>query len=327
MKRREFIGLLGGALAMWPIGARAQQQVVPLIGFLNTQSAGSFSHLVAGFQQGLREAGFLEGQNIQIEYRWAEGRYERLPALANDLVHRGIAVLVATGGEPAALAAKESTEAVPIVFIIGGDPIRMGLVTSMNRPGGNVTGLTLLSTEIEGKRLGLLQELLPKASLIAVLINPDFPSAENRQRDVLEAASRVGLKTIVVSARSESQFEPAFTTAVEQRANALMVFGDPFFNSRRDQLVALAADYKIPAIYETRDYALAGGLMSYGVNIVELYREAAHYTAQILRGAKPNDLPIMQPTKFQTIINLKTAQALGLTIPPTLLATADEVIE
>jgi putative ABC transport system substrate-binding protein len=327
MKRREFIGILGGALAMWPIGVRAQQQVVPLIGFLNTQSAGSFSHLVAGFQQGLREAGFLEGQNIQIEYRWAEGRYERLPALANDLVHRGIAVLVATGGEPAALAAKESTEAVPIVFIIGGDPIRMGLVTSMNRPGGNVTGLTLLSTEIEGKRLGLLQELLPKASLIAVLINPDFPSAENRQRDVLEAASRVGLKTIVVSARSESQFEPAFTTAVEQRANALMVFGDPFFNSRRDQLVALAADYKIPAIYETRDYALAGGLMSYGVNIVELYREAAHYTAQILRGAKPNDLPIMQPTKFQTVINLKTAQALGLTIPPTLLATADEVIE
>jgi putative ABC transport system substrate-binding protein len=327
MRRREFIGLLGGALAMWPIGVRAQQQVVPLIGFLNTQSAGSFSHLVAGFQQGLREAGFLEGQNIQIEYRWAEGRYERLPALANDLVHRGIAVLVATGGEPAALAAKGSTQAIPIVFIIGGDPIRMGLVTSMNRPGGNVTGLTLLSTEIEGKRLGLLQELLPKASLIAVLINPDFPSAENRQRDVLEAASRVGLKTIVVSARSESQFEPAFTTAVEQRANALMVFGDPFFNSRRDQLVALAADYKIPAIYETRDYALAGGLMSYGVNIVELYREAAHYTAQILRGAKPNDLPIMQPTKFQTVINLKTAQALGLTIPPTLLATADEVIE
>jgi putative ABC transport system substrate-binding protein len=203
----------------------------------------------------------------------------------------------------------------------------MGLVTSMNRPGGNVTGLTLLSTEIEGKRLGLLQELVPKASLIAVLINPDFPATENRRRDVLEAASRAGLKIIVVSASSESQFEPAFTTAVEQRADALMVFADPFFNSRRDQLAALAAHYKIPAVYEFREYALAGGLMSYGVNIVELYREAAHYTARVLRGAKPSDLPITQPTKFDLVINQRAAKGLALEVPDKLLALADEMIE
>jgi putative ABC transport system substrate-binding protein len=326
MRRRKFITLVGGAVA-WPFAVRAQQLAMPLIGFLNSQSASSFSHLVAGFQQGLREAGFLEGQNIQIEYRWAEGQSEQLPALANDLVRRGIAVLVATGGEPAALAAKDSTQTIPIVFLIGGDPVKMGLVASMNRPGGNVTGLTLLSTEIERKRLALLQELLPKASLIAVLINPDFPATENRRRDVLEAASRMGLKTIVVSASSESQFEPAFTTAVEQRADALMVFADPFFNSRRDQLAALAARYKIPAIYEFREYALAGGLMSYGANIVELYREVAHYAGRILRGAKPSDLPIMQPTKFDFVINQKVARGLALEVPDKLLALADEVIE
>jgi putative ABC transport system substrate-binding protein len=326
MRRRKFITLVGGAVA-WPFAVRAQQLAMPLIGFLNSQSASSFSHLVAGFQQGLREAGFLEGQNIQIEYRWAEGQSEQLPALANDLVRRGIAVLVATGGEPAALAAKDSTQTIPIVFLIGGDPVKMGLVASMNRPGGNVTGLTLLSTEIERKRLALLQELLPKASLIAVLINPDFPATENRRRDVLEAASRMGLNTIVVSASSESQFEPAFTTAVEQRADALMVFADPFFNSRRDQLAALAARYKIPAIYEFREYALAGGLMSYGANIVELYREVAHYAGRILRGAKPSDLPIMQPTKFDFVINQEVARGLALEVPDKLLALADEVIE
>jgi putative ABC transport system substrate-binding protein len=327
MRRREFISLIGGAAAAWPLTARGQQPAMPLIGFLNTQSASSFSHLVAGFQQGLRETGFLEGQNIQIEYRWAEGRSEQLPALANDLVRRGIAVLVTTGGEPAALAGKGSTQTIPIVFLIGGDPVKLGLVASMNRPGGNVTGLTLLSTEIERKRLALLQELLPKASLIAVLINPDFPATENRRRDVLEAASRMGLKTIVVSASSESQLEPAFTTAVEQRADALMVFADPFFNSRRDQLAALAARHKIPAIYEVRDYALAGGLMSYGASIVELYREVAHYTGRILRGAKPSDLPIMQPTKFDFVINQKVARGLALEVPDKLLALADEVIE
>jgi len=320
MRRREFITLLCGSAAVWPVGARAQQKGVPLIGFLNTQSADSFSHLVAGFQQGLREAGFLEGQNIQIEYRWAEGRYDRLPELANDLVHRGIAVLVATGGEPAALAAKGSTQTIPIVFLIGGDPVRIGLVSGMNRPGGNATGATLLSTEIEVKRLGLLKELLPKANLIAALINPDFPLAEARRQDVLEAASRVGLKTIVVTARSETEFEPAFATAIEQRADALMVFAEPLFNSRRDQIATLAERYNCP-----RSMKFAN--MLWRALDEGLYREVAHYTARILRGEKPSDLPIIQPTKFQTVINLKSAKALGLTVPPTLLATADDVIE
>jgi putative ABC transport system substrate-binding protein len=327
IKRREFITLLGGAAVAWPRAARAQQAAMPVVGFLNTQSAGPFSHMLAGFRQGLSEAGFLEGQNIQIEYRWAEGHYEQLPALANDLVHRGLAVLVATGGEPAAFAAKAATQAIPIVFLIGGDPVKERLVTSMNRPGGNITGLTLLTTEIEGKRLGLLRELIPKASLIAVLINPDFPPAEKQRRDVLEAASHVALRTTVVSARSEREFQPAFASVIEQRADALVVCADPLFNSRREQLVALAAQHKVPAIYEFREYALGGGLMSYGVNIVEVYREAARYTARILKGAKPSDLPIMQPTKFDFVINQKAAKALGLEVPDKLLALADEVIE
>jgi len=327
MKRREFITILGGVAAVWPLGARAQQKGVPLIGFLNTQSADSFSHLVAGFQQGLREAGFLEGQNIQIEYRWAEGRYDRLPELANDLVHRGIAVLVATGGEPAALAAKGSTQTIPIVFLIGGDPVRIGLVSGMNRPGGNATGATLLSTEVEVKRLGLLKELLPKANLIAALINPDFPLAEARRQDVLEAASRVGLKTIVVTARSETEFEPAFTTAIEHRADALMVFAEPLFNSRRDQIVTLAARHGLPAIYGYREFAAAGGLMSYGTSLLDVYRQAAVHTARILKGDKPADLPVVQATKVELVINLRTAQALGITFPVSLLGRADEVIE
>jgi putative ABC transport system substrate-binding protein len=326
VKRREFITLLGGAAA-WSLRADAQQPAMPVIGFLNTQSAGPFSHMIDGFRHGLREAGFLEGQNIRIEYRWAEGRYDRLPLLASELVRRGIAVLVATGGEPAAIAAKEATQAIPIVFLIGGDPVQLGLTSSMNRPSGNATGLSLLTTEIEGKRLGLLRELLPKASAIAVLINPEFPPAEKQRRDVIEAASRVGLKTVVVSASSESQFKPAFTSAVEQRADALVVCADPFFNSRREQLVVLAADYKVPAIYEFRQFPLAGGLMSYGVNIVELYREAAQYTARLLRGAKPGDLPIMQPTKFDFVINQKAAKALALEVPDRVLALADEVID
>lgn len=327
MRRRKFISLLSGTAAAWPLTARGQQPAMPVVGFLNTQSAGPFAHLLSGFRQGLREAGFLEGQNIQIEYRWAEGHYERLPALANDLVRQGLAVLVATGGEPAAFAAKAATQAIPIVFLIGGDPVKQGLVSSISRPGGNVTGLTLLTTEVEGKRVGLLQELIPKARLIAILINPDFPPAENQQRDVLAAASRVGLRGTVVLAKSDNEFQSAFATVVEQRADALMVCSDPLFNSRRDQLVALAAHHRVPAIYEFREFALAGGLMSYGVNIVELYREVAQHTVRILKGAKPSDLPIMQPTKFDFVINQKAAKALGLDVPDRLLAIADEVIE
>jgi putative ABC transport system substrate-binding protein len=331
VRRREFMTLLGGAAAAsavsWPRAARAQQRGVPVIGFLHSQSAAPFSHMVAAFRRGLHDAGFLEGQNIAIEYRWAEGRYDRLPALASDLIRQGPAVLVATGGEPAALAAKDATQAIPIVFLIGGDPVKQGIVASMNRPGGNVTGLTLLTTEIEGKRLGLLQELVPNARLIAVLINPDFPPAENQRRDVLEAASRAGLRAATLFAKSEADFQPAFAALLEQRADALMVCADPLFNSRRDQLVALAAQHKVPAMYEFNEYVLAGGLVSYGVNIVELYREAAQYTAKILKGAKPSELPIVQPTKFDFVINQKTAKALRLDVPDKMLALADEVIE
>jgi putative ABC transport system substrate-binding protein len=283
--------------------------------------------MLSGFRQGLRDAGFHEGQNVRIEYRWAEGHYERLPELANDLARRGLAALVATGGEPAAFAAKAASQTIPVVFLIAGDPVKQGLVASINRPGGNVTGLTLLTTEIDGKRLGLLRELVQKARLIAVLINPDFPPAENQRRDALEAALRVGLRGIVVSARSDNEFQPAFATAVDQGADALIVCADPFFNSRRDQLVALAAQHKVPAIYEFREFALAGGLMSYGVNIVELYREVGLHTARILKGAKPSELPVMQPTKFDFVINLKTASALGIEVPLGLTAGADEVIE
>jgi putative tryptophan/tyrosine transport system substrate-binding protein len=328
MRRREFIALVGGAAAAsWPLGARAQQRAVPVIGFLNSQSAAPFSHMVAGFRRGLRDAGFLEGQNIAIEYRWADGHYDRLPVLATDLIRQGPAVLVATGGEPAALAAKEATQAIPIVFLIGGDPVRQGIVASMNRPGGNVTGLTLLTTEIEGKRLGLLQELVPSARAIAVLINPNFPPSENQRRDVLEAASHAGLRATTLFAKSESDFQPAFAALIEQRADALMVCADPLFNSRREQLVALAAHHKVPAMYEFREYVLAGGLVSYGVNIVDLYREAAQYTAKILKGAKPSDLPIVQPTKFDFVINQRTAKALRLDVPDKMFALADEVIE
>jgi putative tryptophan/tyrosine transport system substrate-binding protein len=327
MRRRDFIKVVAGSIAMGPMTARAQQPAMPVIGFLNSQSPATFAHLLSGFREGLRDAGFLEGKNIQIEYRWAEGHYERLPALASDLVHQRLAVLVATGGEPAALAAKAATQTIPIVFLIGGDPVKEGLVASVNRPGGNVTGLTLLTTEIDGKRLGLLKELVPQASLVAALINPDFPPAERQRQRILEAASRAGLRATVVFARSDNELQSAFATAIEEHVNALIVCADPLFNSQRDQLVALAAHYRIPAIYEFREYVVGGGLMSYGVNLVELYRNVAQQTARILKGAKPSDLPIMQPTKFDFVINQKAAKAIGLEVPDRLLALADEVIE
>jgi putative ABC transport system substrate-binding protein len=327
MRRREFMTLIGGAAAAWPLAAHGQQRSMPLIAFLNSQSAAPFAHMLGGFRRGLRDAGFIEGQNIAIEYRWAEGQYDRLPALANDLIRQHPAVLVATGGEPVALAAKDATQAIPIVFIIGGDPVRQRLVATMNCPGGNVTGLTLLTTELEGKRLGLLQELVPHARSIAVLINPDFPPAERQRQDVLEAAARVGLRATTLLAKSERDFGPAFAALIEQRADAVIVCADPLFNSRRDRLVALAGQHNVPAMYEFREYVVAGGLVSYGVNIVELYREAAQYTAKILRGAKPSDLPVVQPTKFDFVINQKTAKALGLDVPDKMIALADEVIE
>jgi putative ABC transport system substrate-binding protein len=325
MKRRQFIGLIGGTVATRPLVARAQQ-LAPVIGFLNSQSPGPFAHLVDAFRQGLNAIGFTDGQNVSIEYRWAEGQYGRLPGLAADLVQRQVAVLVATGGEPASLAAKAATSTIPIVFAIGSDPVRGGFVANFNRPGGNMTGLTLFTEQLEGKRLGLLNELVPNAA-VAVLVNPSFPPSEKQLKDLAEAASHLGVRLITVSAEAESAFEPAFNMFAEQRAGALLVAADPLFNSRRDRLVELAAHRKLPAIYEFREFTEGGGLMSYGASLADGLRQVGRYAGQILRGAKPADLPVLQPTKFELVINLKTAKALSLTVPPTLLARADDVID
>jgi putative ABC transport system substrate-binding protein len=325
LKRREFIALLGVAAA-WPMAARAQQ-AMPVIGFLNSQSPGAFSHMVAGFLRGLNEAGFVEGRNVAIEYRWAEGQSDRLPTLANDLVHRGVTVLVATGGEPVALAAKAATTAIPIVFTIGGDPVTIGLVKSFNRPGGNVTGLSLLTFQIDEKRVELLAELVPKLNSLGVLINPNFPIAEKQRSDILAAAARAGIQVNIAFAQSATEFPRAFAALTDRRVDALLVAASPFFNSRRSELVQLAAQHKLPTIYEFREFPMAGGLISYGIDVVEVYRQAAQYTARILKGARPAELPVLQPTKFQLVINLNTAKVLGLTVPLTLQASADEVIE
>ncbi|HKH01308.1 MAG TPA: ABC transporter substrate-binding protein [Bradyrhizobium sp.] len=326
MKRRQFLGLIGSTLASWPLIARAQQPPMPVIGFLNSQTPGPFAHLVAAFRRGLGELGFTEGQNVTIEYRWAEGQYERLSAQAAELVQRQVAVLVVTGGETASLAAKAATSTIPIVFALGGDPVTGGFVGSLNRPEGNMTGLTQFSEPLEGKRLGLLHEWFPNA-VVAVLTNPTFPPAERQLKDLAEAGSRLGVRLIVVAARAENEFEPAFNRFAEKGAGALLVSSDPFFNSRRYRLIELAAIRKLPAIYEFREFTEAGGLVSYGASLAEGYRQVGRYAAQILKGAKPADLPVLQPTKFEMIINLKTAKSLGLEVPPTLLARADDVIE
>jgi putative ABC transport system substrate-binding protein len=325
MKRRQFLGLVGSTLAPWPL-ARAQQLAMPVIGFLNTQLPGPFAHLTDAFRRGLGDLGFTEGQNVTIEYRWAEGQYERLAGQAADLVQRNVAVLVATGGEPASLAAKAATSTIPIVFALGGDPVKGGFVGSLNRPDGNMTGLTQFTEPLEGKRLGLLHELLPKA-VVAVLANPTFPPVERQLKDLAEAGSRLGVRLIVAFAEAENDFEPAFNKFAEQGAGALLVSADPYFNSRRNRLIDLASIRKLPAIYEFREFTEAGGLMSYGASLADGYRQVGRYTAQILKGAKPADLPVLQPTKFEMVINLKTAKSLGLEVPPTLLARADDVVE
>jgi putative tryptophan/tyrosine transport system substrate-binding protein len=285
-------------------------------------------HLVAAFRAGLQTGhGYVEGQNVNIEYRWAEGQYGRLPELAIDLVRRGVVVLVATGGEPSALAAKAATSTIPIVFSIGGDPVKLGLVASLGRPGGNSTGVSLLTTAPEGKRLGLLKELAPGAGVSGVLINPNSPAAEAQVRALQEAASAIGRQIQIANAGNDPELAAAFATLVQQRATALLVTADPFFDTRRDRIVALAGRFKLPAIYQFRDYAVAGGLMSYGISITDGYRQVGVYTGQILKGAKPADLPVQQPTKFELVINLKTANALGVKISDNLLSIADEVIE
>jgi ABC-type uncharacterized transport system substrate-binding protein len=327
LKRREFITLLSGATATWPLGARAQQPSMPVVGFLNSTSPAPWAHLVAAFRRGLGETGYVEDRNVAIEYRWAEGQYDRLPALAADLVRRQVAVIVATGGSSSGLAAKAATSTIPIVFTSGGDPVKEGLVTSLNRPGGNATGVVVLLTAMEGKRLGLLREMVPTATLIGVLLNPGTPNFETQLNDVREAARAVGQQILILHASSEREIDAAFAKMVEVRAGALLVAADPVIFSQRNRLVALAARYAIPAIYELREYAVVGGLMSYGTNLADTYRLVGNYTGQVLKGEKPADLPVMQSTKFEFVINLKTAKALGLDVPLGLSAGADEVID
>jgi len=327
MRRREFISLLGGAAAAWPLAARAQQPTVPVIGFLHSASHAPNAHMVRAFHSGLKEAGYVEGQNVAIVYRYADGQYDRLPMLAAELVRSQVAVLAATGGDPAVLAARAVTATIPIVFTTGSDPVALGYVASLNRPGGNVTGVVLLSSNLGAKRIGLLRELVPKADAIGALVNPTYPVATAQLKEVQEAAASFGVRLIIANASAERDFEPAFALLVQQRSSALMISSDPFFNSRRDQIVALAARHAVPAIYEWREFAEAGGLMSYGTSVTEAYRLAGIYAGRVLKGDKPADLPVMQSSKFEFVINLKTAKALGLDVPLGMSAAADEVIE
>jgi putative ABC transport system substrate-binding protein len=325
-KRREFIRLVGGAAAAWPLAARAQQQSgMPIIGYLSVRS--SDNYLVEALRRGLRETGYVEGQNVAIVYHWASGQYDRMPAMATELARLPLAALVTAGGEPAALAAKAATSTIPIVFVIGGDPVKAGLVASYNLPGGNATGASILTPTMEAKRLGLLHELVPQATRIAVLLNPNFPPSEGQERDVQEAGRTLGIDIRVLRARSDREIEAAFESVAQQRIAAILVGSDPFFDSRRDQLVALAARQMVPTLYHFREFAAAGGLVSYGVDISDSHRQMGIYVGRILKGAKPADLPVMQPTKLEFVINLKTAKALSLNIPDKLLALADEVIE
>jgi putative tryptophan/tyrosine transport system substrate-binding protein len=325
-RRREFITLLGGAAA-WPLAAHAQQAAMPVVGFLNGASAAPYVPFVDSFRRGLGEIGFIEGQNVAIEFRWAEGQYDRLPALAADLVRRQVAVIVATGGPASGQAAKAATATIPIVFNSGTDPVQEGLVASFNRPGGNATGVNVLLSAMEGKRLGLLREMVPNAALIAVLLNPAMPTFDGQVNDVQAAARSVGQRLHILRASNDGEIDAAFTTAAELRAGALLVGADPFMFTRRERLLGLASRYAIPAIYELREYAAAGGLMSYGISLAEAYRLVGVYTGRILKGDKPADLPVQQLTKFEFVINLKSAKALGIEVPPGLSARADEIIE
>jgi putative ABC transport system substrate-binding protein len=323
MRRRKFIAVLGGAAA-WPFSANAQ---TPAIGFLSSRSARDSVKVVAAFAEGLREGGFTEGKNLSIEYRFADGALDRLPDMAAELVKRPISALVAVGGSNSALAAKRATSTIPIVFVIGGDPVRLGLAASLSRPGGNATGMTIISADLAPKRLGLLRELVPNATALAVLTNPNTPEGRGQASDMLTAALALGLKLRFLEAGDETGIEAVFTTLSQDKPDALLVASDPIFDVHRDKLVALVAASGIPAIYQFRDFTVAGGLMSYDPDIVDAHRQIGIYVGKILRGARPADLPIQQPTKFQLVVNLRTAKALGINVSPTLLARADEVIE
>jgi putative tryptophan/tyrosine transport system substrate-binding protein len=325
MKRRVLLTLLSVATA-WPIWAHAQQPTLPVIGFLHSGSPNPNVNLVTAFRNGLNEAGYVVDKNVAIEFLWAGGRYDRLPELAADLVRRKVAVIFGAG-PPAAHAASSASRTIPIVFVSGDDPVKSGLVASLNRPGGNVTGAAIFTGQLAAKQLGLLRELLPKAALLAILVNPHNPLTEAVTADVRAAAAVTGHQIQIVTASDESEIDKAFATLKELHADALIVGADPYFFGRSEQLVTLAARYMVPAIFEFREFAMAGGLMSYGASITDGYRQAGVYAGQILKGAKPADLPVLQPTKFELVINLKTAKALGLTLSPGLLAIADEVIE
>lgn len=326
MKRRKFLGVLGGAAATWPLAARAQSSALPVIGFLNGASPDGFAPMLASFRQGLKETGYVEGQNVAIEYRWADGQYDRLPALAADLVRRQVLVIAATS-TPANLVAKTATNTIPIVFTTGSDPVELGLVTSLNRPGGNVTGVTQLTGEVLPKRVELARELIPTATVIALLVNPRNPTAGTLTRVSQAAAAALGVRLEILQASTEAEVDNAFDTLLQKRAGALVIGADAFYNSHAELLAALAIRHLVPAIYEFHQFAAAGGLISYGGSIIESYRLAGVYTGKILKGDKPGDLPVQQSTKVELIINLKTAKALGITVPLSLLGRADEVIE
>jgi putative ABC transport system substrate-binding protein len=326
IRRREVITLLGGAAA-WPLAARAQQHAMPVIGFLHSGASIQWLYVVEAFRDGLSKAGYVEGQNIVIQFRWAEDQYDRLPGLAADLVRSDVAVLVAAGGPVVALAAKAATETVPIVFTAVADPVKSGLVVSLNRPGGNATGTAGLTTELDAKRLELLREMVPSADVVGVLVNPNRPGVEGQTRDLTAAAQTVGQRCVIVSAGNVRELGTAFEALARDRVDALLITADPFFNSEREEVIGLASRHAIPAIFQWRDFAAAGGLASYGPRLTDAYHQAGLYTGRILKGEKPADLPVVQPTKFELVVNMKTAKTLGLEIPPTLLARADEVIE
>jgi putative ABC transport system substrate-binding protein len=326
MQRRKFIAGLGGAAA-WPVLARAQPATMPVVGCLSARSPSESAHLLTAFRRGLAESGAIEGQNVSIEYRWALGDYDRLPEMAAELVRRPVAVLATVGGEAAARAAIAATKTIPIAAIFADDPVAGGLVASLSRPGGNITGVFNFNPALESKRLGLLHELMPQVATIGVLLNPNYPPAASQLRGVEEAARSVGMQTLVLRASTDSEIEAVFETAIQHKIRVLTVTSDPFFNTRSDKLVALAAHHAVPAMYPFREYVVAGGLMSYGVDLLEMYRRVGIYAGQILKGTKPADLPIMQPIKFEFILNLKTAKALGVKISDNLMSLADDVIE
>jgi putative ABC transport system substrate-binding protein len=327
MDRRAFIGSVAGSFLAVPLAAQAQGSATPVVGLLLSTSSGPYAPFVDAFRQGLNEAGYVEGKNVAIEFRWSEGRNDQLPILASDLVRRQVAVIVAAGGNAPVLAAKAATTTIPIVFLSGGDPVKAGVVASLNRPGGNVTGVNVIFTALMAKDLELLQQLAPKAAKIGVMVNPNYPDVDLQRRELQEAATVIKRQIHVVSAGAERDIDAAFTTFVQQKTDALLVANDPYFLSRRNQIVALAARHAIPSIYSEREYTVAGGLMSYGASLRDAFRRGGIYAGRILNGAKPADLPVEQPARFELVINLKAAKALGITIPPSLLLRADQVID